>query len=135
MARRTRDPALLQQFGKRLHAARDAGKITQQRLADAIGVRPATVSLFECGGLSPTLTTAAALAEALHVRLADLVDFEGPLPGPEPRTAEEIELLEGFREISDDHRVLVVNLVRGLNGSGKRDGSRPDSDVQGGEDA
>lgn len=119
MARRSRDPLLLEQLGKRLHLAREQAKLSQQRLAEAVGVRPATISLFECGDLSPTLTTLSAVAEALHVPLRDLLDFGGELPLAAPGTALEIELLEGFRGLSEAHRGLVVALVRGLQGDGR----------------
>lgn len=114
MPRRPQDPVMLQQFGARLRAAREAGGFTQQRLADLVRVRASTVSLYEAGGLSPTLTMALELARALGVPLARLVDFDVDIGTPTPADAEEAEVVRRLRELSPDNRALVSKLLRAL---------------------
>lgn len=114
MPRRRHDPDLLQAFGARMKAARIAGDFTQERLAQLLKVRPSTISQFETGDVSPTLTTVAAVAQALHVRLRDLVDVDGAPVAAEPGTTEEAEALARFRALPKDQRSLVSGLLRAL---------------------
>ena len=53
-----------------------AGEMTQQQLADAIGVTRQTVNAIEGGKYSPTLEVAFAIAEALGVKLDDVFQYE-----------------------------------------------------------
>jgi putative transcriptional regulator len=55
-----------------------AGEMTQQQLADAIGVTRQTVNAIEGGKYSPTLEVAFAIAEALGVRLDDAFQYDAP---------------------------------------------------------
>lgn len=114
MPRRPQDPLLLSKFGARLRSIRDTGGLTQQRLADVLRVRAATISQIEAGGLSPTLTTIAALARALHVRLPDLMDFEGPPANAAPASAEESDLLGEWRKLPEARRRILLALVRDM---------------------
>jgi len=56
-------------FATRLRTLRLAGGWTQQMLADRVGVRQATVSLWEKGENEPQMRPLVKLAEALHVGL------------------------------------------------------------------
>ena len=118
--RRPQDQELLKRFGARLSAVRTAGGVTQHRLAEVINMRPKTISLFESGGLAPTLTTVGLLARALHVRIEDLLQTEGDPAVACPDGAEEVEALEDFRALSPEHRQAVRIVVRGLAGRGSR---------------
>jgi putative transcriptional regulator len=53
-----------------------AGEMTQQQLADAIGVTRQTVNAIEGGKYSPTLEVAFAIAEALGVKLDDVFQYD-----------------------------------------------------------
>jgi putative transcriptional regulator len=55
-----------------------AGELTQQQLADAIGVTRQTVNAIEGGKYSPTLEVAFAIADALGVRLDDVFQYDAP---------------------------------------------------------
>lgn len=57
-----------------------AGEMTQQQLADAIGVTRQTVNAIEGGKYSPTLEVAFAIAAALGVKLDDVFQYEAPKP-------------------------------------------------------
>jgi transcriptional regulator with XRE-family HTH domain len=69
---------LARRLGRNLaHARRQAG-LTQEQLAEQIKVEIATVSRYETGTTLPSLVTLEALAAALHVTMADLLDEEPP---------------------------------------------------------
>lgn len=67
-----------------LRARRLAG-LTQQELAAKAGVSPNVIGRIERGGIDPHLTTLTALAEALGVSVAVLVE---PLPSESHRVAD-----------------------------------------------
>jgi transcriptional regulator with XRE-family HTH domain len=100
----------------RLRALREAGGLTQQRLADLLCMKPATVSLFESGDLSPTVSTLAAMAKTLRVQPADLLNFDCPLPTTDPGTAEEVELVADFRALPAEHKAIIRAMIGALNG-------------------
>lgn len=56
---------------------RMAAQLTQEQLAEAVGVSRQTVAKWEAGETSPDLEHAAALADALGTSLDALVSFDG----------------------------------------------------------
>ena len=58
-------------------ATRMGAHLTQEQLAEAVGVSRQTVAKWESGETSPDLEHAAALAEALGTTLDALVSFDG----------------------------------------------------------
>ena len=58
-------------------ASRMGARLTQEQLAEAVGVSRQTVAKWESGETSPDLEHAAALAEALGTTLDGLVSFDG----------------------------------------------------------
>jgi putative transcriptional regulator len=60
---------------RELRAAR--GDMTQQELADRIGVTRQTVNAIELGKYSPTLEMAFRIAAVFDVPLGDVFQFEG----------------------------------------------------------
>ena len=56
---------------------RQAARLTQEQLAEAVGVSRQTVAKWESGETSPDLEHAASLASALDTTLDALVTFEG----------------------------------------------------------
>ena len=113
MPRRARDQALLDKFGKHAAAVRAAAGHTQQRVADRMGVRPEAVSQIESGKLSPTLSTVVALAHALGVSPAALLDFES-VPVGLPQGPEEAELLTDYRALGEADRAVARSVTRAL---------------------
>ncbi|HET9624313.1 MAG TPA: helix-turn-helix transcriptional regulator [Kofleriaceae bacterium] len=53
-----------------------AGEMTQQQLADAVGVTRQTINAIEGGKYSPTLEVAFQIAEALAVSLDRVFEYE-----------------------------------------------------------
>ena len=64
--------ALLRKFGETVRECWRKSGLTQQQLADAIGVSIAYMSLIERGGRNPPFTRVVAIARALKVSLTDL---------------------------------------------------------------
>jgi putative transcriptional regulator len=58
-------------FGARLRALRVAAGLTQQQLADRLGMRATNITRLENGGRTPSWETVLRLAKALGVSLDD----------------------------------------------------------------
>ena len=108
---RTRDQQLLRDIGQRVARARAARGYTQERLAEAIGIEPVTLSRWETGHRALSLSTLRAIAEALDIGLGDLLDVERELPRTE-HGPNELELLRAFAGLTDARRDLVLKLMR-----------------------
>jgi transcriptional regulator with XRE-family HTH domain len=72
-------PTIQQLVGARICAARKDAGLTQQQVADRIGLTRTSVVNMEAGRQEITLTRFACLAEILRLNLAELVR-EGELP-------------------------------------------------------
>lgn len=93
-------------LGARLRELRLREGLTQQDLADRIGISPPEISKYERARRAPSLETLATLAEGLRLPLPELLRFEGPenaspellrivqrLHGQPPETVELVERL------------------------------------------
>jgi len=63
------------QLGKRVRRFRETQKLSQEELAYRAGVHRTYLGGIERGERNPSLKNLAAIAKALNVRLADLVDL------------------------------------------------------------
>lgn len=61
-------------IGHAIKAARKAAGLTQEDLANAIGVKRSVVSKYENGQIGPRYQTVERIAAALHCDISDLVD-------------------------------------------------------------
>jgi len=98
------DKAVLRQLGQRLRQARLRRNFSQQELADRAGLNRTTVSEYERGASTSTLTLVQVL-RALEM-LEELQDFL-PDPGPSPlelaqRQGRQRQRASGRRGRSDD---------------------------------
>jgi len=66
---------LREQFGKRLKQLRAQKGLTQEELAEAVGVSTDFISLVERGQRAPSFKNLERLAEVLGVEVADLFSF------------------------------------------------------------
>lgn len=73
-------------FAESLKQLRKERNITQRALADAVGISPASIAMYETGGRVPSFEAAETIAEHLGVTLASMVEG-GPMP--EPAASEE----------------------------------------------
>lgn len=75
-------------FGERLKAIRIAANLTQEQLAEKVGMRAQNITRLETGGRTPSWETVLRLAEALGVSVAEFVNDQGegdPPAKPAPR--------------------------------------------------
>lgn len=62
------------EFGKRLQEARVAAGLSQQALAEKIGVKKAAISKWELGKREPSFERLALLAKALNVKISTFLE-------------------------------------------------------------
>lgn len=67
-------------FGDKLRAARKAARLTQEELAEKIGVKRSVISKYENGIIDPSLSQVQSIADALGTNILKLVDFSGLSP-------------------------------------------------------
>jgi transcriptional regulator with XRE-family HTH domain len=72
-----------QKLGTAIREAR-TGRYTLQQLAAEAGVSPGLISQLERGIGNPSFKTLQRLADALDLRIGDLVEAAAPGPGPRP---------------------------------------------------
>src|SRR5258708_10381000 len=73
---------LLRRAGIRVRVARDASGMTQQQLADHIGITRSSVANLEAGRQDMTISRLAGIALILNLDLASLVTMEELAPAP-----------------------------------------------------
>lgn len=99
-------------FGLRVQSLRRRKGITQEKLAEEVGKSLDTVSNIERGFSSTRIETAAQLAEALGVSLAELFEFGPPVAGDKEKRkaverlvrlveAESAETVEGLTRLAE----------------------------------
>ena len=97
-------------FGLRLKAIRKAKRISQSELSEKSQISQTNISKLERGASSPTIYTAQQLANALGVKLSDLM-------GPPPQvyetvlTERERELISCFRRLSAQEQGFIYDSV------------------------
>ena len=96
------------EIGARIRLARRDAGLTQEKLAEKIGVSTVFVSQLESGGRAPGLETLVKLSQTLHVSLDLLV--LGGAPGGDAEACL-AGLVQGR---SPRQRMLAVSLVRSL---------------------
>jgi transcriptional regulator with XRE-family HTH domain len=93
--------------GDRIKAARKQAKLTQQEVADKIGIKAQTFQKYERGERNPKIETIQKIADALEIDASDLYDavpdrkgleLVAPPPDPDPREA---ELLGNFHQLNE----------------------------------
>lgn len=110
---RRRDKDLLAAIGARIQKIRQERGLTQQRLAEAIGVESETVSRAETGAVAMSLANLQRIADALQCTLADLVDQSRVLPSAE-RRPDEVEVLHLLSGLDEEGRATALDLIRVL---------------------
>lgn len=97
-------------FPNRLIQFRKAQGLTQQALADAIGMHVNQIKRYEGGSSQPTLDVLVRLAKVLHVSLDTLV-FDESERGP----SEDLALqFEAVSHMPDEERRIIKALLEGM---------------------
>ena len=65
-------------FSEELKKLRKQKNLTQQKLADALGIAKSTISMYENGNREPDCETSEAIADYFNVRLDDLLGRKNP---------------------------------------------------------
>lgn len=86
-------------LGKKIQELRKSKKLTQEELAEKVGIGTPNISYFETGKFSPAIETLAKLAQVLDVEIYELYMFQ-PL-----KPIEEIKA-ELENAINSDEKVL-----------------------------
>lgn len=94
-------------MGGRLRTARRSAGLTQKQLAEAMGVESITVSRWERGVTSPSLSRLRRIAETTQTTVSDLVR------APDAASAHSVELA-ALREELAETRELVDRVARAL---------------------
>jgi len=97
-------------FRTRLLQLRHAQNLTQQALADAVGVHLNQIKRYEGGASQPNLDVVVRLAKALHVSLDELV-FDESERGPSDEMALQFEAVS---HMSDEERNIIKALLDGM---------------------
>ena len=63
-------------LGARIKEVRKSRQLSQERLAEKVGVEPKQISRIEGGKSSPSMDTLEAIARELQVEMKDLFDFQ-----------------------------------------------------------
>ncbi len=97
-------------FAQRLTDARKERKLTQQALADLVGVHVTQLRRYEAGTAQPTLDVLRHIAQALAVTIGSLA-FDNGERGPSVDLA---LVFEAASQLDDEGKDLVRSLVEGV---------------------
>jgi transcriptional regulator with XRE-family HTH domain len=109
-------------FAKRLAELRKSRQLTQQELAQRLGLSLSTVAYYEATAKNPKLETVYKLAEFFGVRPASLIEEpnSGKKPGPASRLD---QLTERISHLSAYKQRMLIGLVEAFLNS--EDKNRP----------
>ena len=99
-------------FGDRLVAARENSNLSQQDLADRLGVKDSTIKSWENDNSEPRANRLSILAGLLNVSITWLISAEGSgVEGPEKSSEMPDDLQQSLKEL----KALRVNLLNNLD--------------------
>ena len=102
-------------IGQMLRARRIELTLTQRQIANFVGVTEATVSRWESGDIdNMRRDKIASLAEVLRVSPLLIMGDEKITGAHVPPTAEELKLLDGWRELGLDDKNFVWQMIKRL---------------------
>lgn len=105
-------------IGERIRAIRQERQITQEELANVVGVSRSAVAQWETGRSGQVTGNLSRIAEVLGVGVEFLMHGEGSVPAfPEAVTADEIAMLRLYRECPAEDRQLLLRTARRLAGN------------------
>jgi len=109
-ASKPKDPpsTFAEAFGARLRDIRERRGMTQQQLADALGIHRPRITQYETGVVVPEGETLAALGAVLEVSLDELILGRA---GEQPDDVRDARLRASIRELEQLHDRKLVNVV------------------------
>lgn len=97
-------------LGTRIREVRKLRGLSQEKLAEKVGVDPKQISRIEGGKSAPSLDTLEAIAKHLQVEMKDLFEFQHLVP--EERVEDQALRLLGLMD--DQTKLVAVRLLRTL---------------------
>jgi transcriptional regulator with XRE-family HTH domain len=110
MAKRS-DADLTRMIGNRIKELRLERGLTQEALAERLGLQPGTLSRMENGVVGASLATVGELSRVLGVPLSAILDGIGA-PNQPGLSPEELTLVHFFREVPAEYRAQLTELVK-----------------------
>lgn len=106
-------PGMSQKFGVHLVELRKAAGLSQNQLADKLGVTQSNISFWEQWDKPPRGEVLPKLAEALGVSMDELLNFKAPRPkaGPKGKVREAFEAVSKLPRRQQEHVLKVVNAL------------------------
>lgn len=98
-------------FGARIRELRKSRKLTQEQLAEFLGIDQKHISLIELGKSYPSLDRLARIAESLHVSLPSLFEFDH-LENERVRVEQIEEMLRDLGEKDQQKIFRIVKVFR-----------------------
>ncbi len=124
-AREMDDPAGHSDFASRLKAVRKDAGLTQQTVADRIGISLRNYAAYEGGEKSPELSRLPSVAKALGVSVGELFDTVGPV-SPEQALLSikrDLAVLESVYRENIELRTRLSQFEGGLDPAALKDGT------------
>jgi len=100
-------PTAKELLGLRIREVRKARQLSQEKLAEKVGVDPKQISRIEGGKSAPSLDTLEAIAAHLQVTIKDLFDFQHLVP--EERVEDQAMRLLGMMD--EERKKLAVRIL------------------------
>ena len=97
-------------FPTQLIQLRKQRELTQQQMADAVGIHVNQIKRYESGTTQPTLEALVKIAKSLHISLDDLVFGEGQR-GPDDALKLQFEAVS---ELEEDDKKIIREVLEGL---------------------
>jgi len=97
-------------LGARIKEIRKERQLSQERLAEKVGVEPKQISRIEGSKSSPSMETLEAIARELQVEMKDLLDYQH-LKDEEPIEDQALRIL---RMMDDKTKRLAIRILRTL---------------------
>ncbi len=101
-------------IGERIRAIRRERRITQDELADAVGVSRSAVAQWETGRAGQVTTNLARIARALDVGVEFLMQGADLRAAAEAATGDELAMLRLYRECSPEDRQILLRTAKRL---------------------
>lgn len=101
-------------IGERIRRARQERGLTQDQLAEEVGVSRSAVAQWETGRAGQLTGNLARIADVLGVGLEHLTHGRNKRAGGQPGTGDEMAVLRLYRECRPEDRQLLLRMARRL---------------------
>lgn len=97
-------------LGARVKEIRKTRQLSQERLAEKVGLEPKQISRIEGGKSSPSMDTLEAIARELQVEMKDLLDYQHL----QKEVNIEDQAIQILRMMDDKTKRLAIRILRTL---------------------